>query len=490
MSAYAAPLPVRLLIAALILGMATVARFAIAPTVGDRLPYATYFLAVEISALLGGVIPGVFATLASAVLAHLYFSPIASPRDEIGLLLFVASCTFFSGVTEVLHRTRLKLAKARVRHDADIASRERFELLLTENAKQLQATIDAAPDAVLTMDSEGRVQSVNRAGTSMFGYSTHEIIGMTVEALVEPSPAEGSPPDNRIKILNHKETRAILGKRKDGHVFPAELTVSETSFDRVRLFVGFIKDLTERQKFEQKVEELHNNQLDALGGMASALAHEINQPLAATTTYLKVARLLLEKSPSGAGSDVLQVLEKATGQTRRAGRILASLRDLVQRGEPDKTLVGVNQLIVEAVDSLQQDRASDHISIVRQPRAVRDLVLADRTHLRQALVNLLRNAIEAMESADRRELLLSTSNPDDLTIRVDVIDTGCGLPNSPDRDCFEPFTTTKVNGMGVGLSVSRSIIEAHEGRIWAAPNADGGAVFSFTLPLQESDIAS
>jgi C4-dicarboxylate-specific signal transduction histidine kinase len=226
-----------------------------------------------------------------------------------------------------------------------------------------------------------------------------------------------------------------------------------------------------------------------MGGMAAALAHEINQPLAATAAYLRVARRLLEKSGESK-SDLLDVLDKATTQALRAGRIVTTLRDLARRGEPDKTIVPVHDLIEETYDALQADKSQLGVEIGLDLTAAKDQALADRTQVKQVLDNLVRNALEAMQTVDRRELVFRTANPDDCTIRVDVIDTGCGFQGLAEDGCFEPFTTTKAKGMGVGLSISRSIIKAHYGRIWAASNPGGGAIFSFTLPLQNLEAVS
>jgi hypothetical protein len=226
--------------------------------------------------------------------------------------------------------------------------------------------------------------------------------------------------------------------------------------------------------------------LDTVGGTAAALAHEVNQPLAATVTYLKVARRLLEKSQSP-NPEIIEVLDKAAAQTLRAGRIVTSLRDLVRRREPDKTLAELNALISDAIASSDIGAECADLSIRLERGARRDRVLVDREQIRQVIVGLVRNAQEAMRAAQTRQLVISTSNPDKHSIRVDVIDTGCGLPDSWFDGAFEPFATTKANGMGVGLSISRSIIERHDGRIWAAPNRNGGAVFSFILPLEESE---
>jgi PAS domain S-box-containing protein len=371
---------------------------------------------------------------------------------------------------------------------SDITARKCIELSLAESAERLQATIDAAQDAVLTMDAAGRIQSVNRAGSRMFGYSANEIVGLNVDLIVEPEPDEDRA-DEWSAIRGIGERREVYGKHRDGRIFPAELTLSETKFNRAPLLVGFIKDLSAQREMEERVEELHRTRLDAMGGMAAALAHEINQPLAATAAYLKVARRLLEKSGECA-PEVLDVLDKATTQTLRAGRIVTTLRDLARRGEPDKTLVAIHDLIEEAYDALQADESQLGVEIRLDLTAGKDQALADRTQVRQVLDNLVRNALEAMQTVDRPELVFRTSNPDDSTIRVDVIDTGCGFQELAEDGCFEPFTTTKAKGMGVGLSISRSIIKAHYGRIWAASNPGGGAIFSFTLPLQNLEAVS
>lgn len=469
-SASAAPLPVRLAVAGVVLAFATAVRLAIAPALHDGLPYATYYLAVEIAAVLGGLVPGLAVTFASAFLAHILFSSAV----DAGLLLFLASCSIFCAIAEALQRARLALMAKLAAQEADSAH------------KRLQATMDMAQDAILTIDPQGRIRSINRAGVEMFGSSAHQIVGTQFGMLLE----EGAAPDAAQPPASLAETREVLGKRKNGKSFPAELTLSGRRLEHERLNVAVIRDLTERRRFEQKVGALHRSRLHALGDMAAGLAHEINQPLAAVVTYLKVARRILEKAPAGAHSDALEIVEKASAQALRAGRIVSSLRDLMRRGEPDKTLLGLHELIRDAIQSIRAEGGQDNIAISLALRAQWDGVMADRAQIGQVLTHLLRNAAEAMQSAPRRELVVATSNPDETTIRVDVIDTGCGLPDSSHDGCFEPFTTTKSDGVGVGLSNSRSIIEEHYGRIWATPNAEGGAVFSFTLPLQYPDVAS
>lgn len=365
---------------------------------------------------------------------------------------------------------------------SDVTERKRVELSLAETAARLQATIDAAQDAVLTMNANLRIQTINRAGVLMFGYSAGEIAGKSIEELLASS--EKAPDaDGRAG-----ERCEVQGRRGNGELFPAEMTVSETIFEGRSLLVAFIKDLTERRKIERQIEELHRSRLDAMGGMAAALAHEINQPLAANATYLRVAQRLLEKSPQAPDAALFEILEKATAQTLRAGRVVTSLKDLVRGGEPDKTLLHVHDVVREAAAGANEECQRAGVKVELKCEAACDKVVADRLQLRQALASLIRNATEAMQSTPRRELIVATANPGDDTIVIYVIDSGCGLPESSEAGFFEPFQTTKPKGMGVGLSISRSIVEAHYGRIWATPNAGGGAVFSFSLPLLDSDV--
>jgi len=280
--------------------------------------------------------------------------------------------------------------------------------------------------------------------------------------------------------------RVVVGERKDGSTFPMELSVGEMRSANERYFTGFIRDLTERQKTEARLQELqtelvHISRLTAMGEMASALAHELNQPLSAIANYLNGAKRILEDRTDDETRIVCGAIDKAADQSLRAGQIIRRLRDFVARGESERRVESINKLIEEA-NALALVGAKEHGVRVRlQIDPTQDLILADKVQIQQVLLNLLRNAIEAVAQTERKELVVSTRSLDRSMVEVAVADSGSGISPEVAPQLFHPFITTKPQGMGVGLSISRTIIEAHGGQIWNEPNPGGGAVFKFTL---------
>jgi two-component system sensor kinase FixL len=215
--------------------------------------------------------------------------------------------------------------------------------------------------------------------------------------------------------------------------------------------------------------------------MASTLAHELNQPLAAITNYLQGSRLLLEGDSDERSVQLRQVLDKAKDQALRAGKIIRRLRDFVARGETEWRIESIKRLI-EEISALALVAAKEQsVRLVFELDPSVDLVLVDKVQVEQVLLNLLRNAVEAMETSERRELVVSTKPAADNMIEVTVADTGPGIDPRVAPQLFEPFVTTKRQGMGIGLSISRTIIESHGGQITMEPNPGGGSIFRFTL---------
>ena len=360
-----------------------------------------------------------------------------------------------------------------------------------ESEAYLRSVLDTVPDAIIVIDEFGVIQSFSSAAEKQFGWTAEEVIGRNVRALM-PQPYR----DGHDGYLDHyKQTgerriigigRIVVGERKDGSTFPMELAVGEMRSGGERFFTGFVRDLTERQDTQTRMQELqselmHISRLTALGEMASTLAHELNQPLSAIANYLKGGRRLLESAEPNVAR-AAEAMDKAADQALRAGQIIRRLRDFVSRGESDREIESLSKLVEEA-SALALIGAKEHgvrVSYRFDPGV--DLVLADKVQIQQVILNLIRNAIDAMMTSPRRSLRITTDAGDDAGLaRVTVADTGPGLSAEVAGRLFQPFVSTKAQGMGVGLSISRTIVEAHGGRIWVETNGDGGATFHFTL---------
>ncbi|MGE4372016.1 MAG: PAS domain S-box protein [Xanthobacter sp.] len=436
-----------------------------------------------------GLVPGLVATavgligwLALDYLPHvqrLFLAPPSTPVDAYqarAMALFLAVGIAVASIGDRLRRSR-KAAAARTR---DLMARE----------AHLSSILDTVPDAMVVIDEHGIMTSFSLTAERLFGYTSGEVIGHNISMLM-PAPYRQQHDGYISRYLSTGERRIIgigrvvVGERKDGSTFPMELSVGEMRSGAERYFTGFIRDLTERQKTEARLQELqaelvHISRLSAMGEMASALAHELNQPLSAIANYIKGSRRLLDNEPLRL--QLLQdALEKAGDQALRAGHIIRRIRDFVTRGESERRVENLPKLMEEAC-ALALVGAKEHAVQVRfhyDPRC--NLVLADKVQIQQVLLNLIRNALEAMMSAPTRQLMVQTEPVEDDMVMVSVIDSGTGLSENMAQQLFTPFVTTKKQGMGVGLSISRTIIEAHGGQIWAEPNPEGGMIFRFTL---------
>jgi two-component system sensor kinase FixL len=353
----------------------------------------------------------------------------------------------------------------------------------------LRLILATVPDAMIVIDERGIMQSFSATAERLFGWSAQEAIGQNVSMLM-PSPYREAHDGYLARYLATGERRIIgigrvvVGERRDGSTFPMELAVGEL-MSAPRFFTGFVRDLTERQATERRLQDVqselvHVSRLTAMGEMASALAHELNQPLSAIANYVKGSvRLLEAEAPDRA--TIRNALSSAGEQALRAGQIIRRLRDFVAKGEAERRIESLPKLLEEA-GALAMIGAKDlgvRLRFNIDPRV--ELVLADKVQIQQVVLNLMRNAIDAMEGSPRRDLTVSAVQADDDMVEVSVADTGSGISPDVAEQLFQPFITTKAHGMGVGLSISRTIVEAHGGRIWIEPNLGGGTVFRFTL---------
>ncbi len=359
-----------------------------------------------------------------------------------------------------------------------------------EREALLASILETVPDAMVVIDARGIIQSFSYAAQRLFGWRGDEVVGRNVRMLM-PAPYKEAHDSYLARYQATGERRIIgigrvvVGLRKDGSTFPMELSVGEVKRDGGSLFTGFVRDLTERQATEGRLQELqaellHVSRLRSMGQMAAALAHELNQPLTATAMYLRGAQLLLERSDATDSARIRDAIRLATQQTQRSGDIIRRLREFVARGEVRQAPESMIKLIEESSALALVGAKERGIKVMMNFDPALPPALVDRVQVQQVLLNLLRNAIEAMESSAVRELSVDAAAADEM-IRVSVVDTGSGVDDAVVQQLFQPFVTTKANGMGIGLSVCRAIIEGHKGRLWMEPNPAGGSIFHFTV---------
>jgi len=376
----------------------------------------------------------------------------------------------------------------------DISNRKRVETALREREARLSSILETVPEAIVIIDEEGLIEAFSPAAERLFGYSFDEVLGENVRLLM-PSPYRD---EHDGYLRRYKETgekriigigRVVTGRRRDGTTFPMELSVNEVTVSGRKLFTGFVRDLTERQRTERKMQEiqselLHVSRLSAMGEMASGLAHEINQPLAAIANYVNSAKRILKDSQDADAARSVELIEKAAMQALRAGDIIRRLRSFVEKGEAIRQRENINKVVEEALALATLGQGVDGISVKMKLGSELPSVNIDKIQIQQVLLNLIRNSFEAMEGMSSGEMVVSTQKDGGGWVLVCVADTGPGLAPEVVEKLFQPFITTKKKGMGIGLSICRSIVEAHGGVLSLAAEKERGAVFLMRLPVE------
>ena len=367
---------------------------------------------------------------------------------------------------------------------------------LEENEKRYRVVVQTANDAVVSADESGAIQFANPATSRIFGYESTELIGKPLTVLMPKS--FGKLHENGFRRylatgqrhINWKGTE-FTGLRKNGQEFPVEVSFGELSKEGHRVFTGFIRDISERKQAEEaqqtlqmtEVELARVSRLTTMGELTASIAHEVNQPLTAVTNNGNACLRLL--AARNLEPEVLRrALEEIVADGTRASAVLARIRAFIKKTPAEKNEFDLNEVIQEVLALVGRALDENRVRLERQLTDALPLVLADRVQLQQVLLNLIVNGIEAMTAITNRPRLLWVESriEESGDILVAVRDSGTGLDSKADR-VFTPFFTTKANGMGMGLRISRSLIEGHGGRLWAAPNFPHGAVFSFTLPV-------
>ncbi len=356
----------------------------------------------------------------------------------------------------------------------------------------LRSILQTVPDAMIVIDERGRIESLSATAERLFGYSLAEVAGENIGKLM-PAPYRERHDAYMRRYLATGERRIIgigrvvTGQRKDGTTFPMHLTVGEFQSADKHHFTGFIRDLTDQQLTESRLKELqaevtHMSRFTALGEMASTLAHEINQPLTAISNYLRGCRRLLERIDDPTAPMLRDAVGKAADQALRAGDIIRRLREFVTRGDSERRIESLPKLIEDASTLALIGARENNIAVRFRIDPAVGLVVADRIQIQQVLVNLIRNAVDVLaEFNGPRAIEIEAHAGTEGLVQISVADTGGGLAPEVARQLFQPFVTTKREGMGLGLSICRTIIEAHGGRIWVEGRPAGGTIFHFTL---------
>ena len=374
----------------------------------------------------------------------------------------------------------------------DITAQKRVEAQverLREEQAYLADLVASSNDAIVARDNDGRITSWNPAAERMFGFTAAEVLGKSAEMLV--ADKRQREPAGILARL-HRGDRSVqyeaVRLRKDGGEVEVSITASPIR-NHAGEIVGtsrILRDIGERRRSAERLRNLqdelaHLSRWNMMGMMASNIAHELSQPLTATINYVRAARRTIIKTAPYPDS-VIQLLDRAADEIKLAGGILRSLRAFIDKREVDREWQDINIVIEEAVQLSPLAKLPVRVSAMLSLDPNLPFATVDKVQIQQVLLNLIRNALEAMEAEPSGGELSITTRSDEDAVIVSVADTGPGLAPAVAKRLFQPFTTTKEGGMGVGLAICQSIIEAHGGSIWAEPGTPRGTRFSFRLP--------
>ena len=381
----------------------------------------------------------------------------------------------------------------------DTTERDEREAALRAREVQLRSVLETVPDAIVVIDDQGTIRQFSSAAEALWGYPAEAVLGQSFTMLV--------PADERSRYsraLDHYlrsgqrsgigQSAPAAGETADGRRFPMELRAGIARVEEQVLFTIFCRDVTERLVAEERMSELnaeltHVSRQSAMSGLAADLAHELNQPLSAIANFLAAARTLIERGDEL--DRVSEMLRMSEEQTLRAGQIIRRMRDFTERRGVEMRSESVEETVRDAIDLVLIGTGQFHIRVNYDFNPDAKVMFADRIQIQQVIVNLVRNAVDALRGSppNMREIRVVTRKSRGNMVEIEIADTGTGIAESVLEKLFSRFATTKDQGggMGIGLSISRRIIEAHGGTLHAENRPEGGAVFRFSLPATEED---
>jgi two-component system sensor kinase FixL len=379
----------------------------------------------------------------------------------------------------------------------DITSKKHAELALLEARAYAEAIVDTAIEGVILIDSQGTITSFNASAEHIFGYRVDEVKGQNVKLLMPDNIKQEH--DNYLKRYKNTNEAKIIGvgremlaRRKNGELFPIDLSVSEVLHQKSRTFVVLIRDISKQRAAEDEAR-LHRDQLahigrlNALGEMASGIAHEINQPLTSISLFAQAGKRFLQ---AGSVEEASQAFDKLSQHAHRAGAIIERIQGMTKHHQTEKVLTHCQVLLTEAAALGESEARIHDIKMVIKVEPDLPPMLVDSIQIQQVVLNLIRNAIQAMRAVHCKYgnvITIMARTSENGNIDIVVVDSGHGVSQQAEARLFDPFSSTKGQAMGMGLSISRAIVEAHGGQIYFKNNRGFGATFFFSLPAAGKD---
>ncbi|MEM9739722.1 MAG: ATP-binding protein [Pseudomonadota bacterium] len=372
-----------------------------------------------------------------------------------------------------------------------------LDKLQTFEALQLHlaSVLKSVPDAMIIINQAGTILQFSKAAQELFGHESSDIVGQHVSVLMTPRDADlhdtyMSRYDETQKPRIIGIGRVVMARKADGTDFPIDLKIGEAKIGDSSIYTGFLRDLTEKQQSDLRMREMqaelvHFSRMSAVGTMAAALAHELNQPLTAIANYLEAGRDLLDTPDVESLGLVQEAMNEAAQQSVRAGKIVRKLRDYVSRGEISARAMPLRPLLTDAISLAKIGTQSDTVQIRCTVDSALESVSVDPIQIQQVVINLLRNAFEALADLAGAEIEIEATRDSNGFASITICDNGPGIESDIATQLFRPFTTSKTSGMGLGLSICQTIVEAHGGQIHAESTGQEGSCFRFTVPIAD-----